>query len=132
VLTPGFWRLSFHAGHQHLFELGILHRDISAGNILLSAGVEPEEGCEGFLMDLEFAHVSSPSLNDINIIRVAPLRHPSGHLTNATTRTHIKFDKVAVQHGAAMTVKASYNCALLFLIPDYSLRGLLNSWPLKF
>lgn len=42
-------------GHEKLWKQGVLHRDISAGNILL--GVEAaEEGKEGFITDWEFAH----------------------------------------------------------------------------
>lgn len=42
-------------GHRFLCEQGILHRDISAGNILLAAGSSAPPGCEGFITDLEFA-----------------------------------------------------------------------------
>ncbi|KAF8577270.1 hypothetical protein K439DRAFT_1365075, partial [Ramaria rubella] len=41
--------------HQVLSEQGILHRDVSAGNIMLSAQNDPPRGSEGFLMDIEFA-----------------------------------------------------------------------------
>ncbi|KAF4572390.1 hypothetical protein EYR36_006891 [Pleurotus pulmonarius] len=44
-------------GHQRLVAHGILHRDISAGNIMISADDNPAEGEEGFLMDLEFARI---------------------------------------------------------------------------
>ncbi|KAF4584862.1 hypothetical protein EYR40_001682 [Pleurotus pulmonarius] len=44
-------------GHQRLVAYGILHRDISAGNIMISADDNPAEGEEGFLMDLEFARI---------------------------------------------------------------------------
>ncbi|KAF9491301.1 hypothetical protein BDN71DRAFT_1592344 [Pleurotus eryngii] len=43
-------------GHEGLWEQGILHRDISAGNILLVVGTA-EEGKEGFITDLEFARL---------------------------------------------------------------------------
>lgn len=43
-------------GHGKLWEQGILHRDISAGNILLAVGAA-EEGKEGFITDLEFARL---------------------------------------------------------------------------
>ncbi|KAJ8695804.1 hypothetical protein PTI98_005730 [Pleurotus ostreatus] len=43
-------------GHEALWKQGILHRDISAGNILLAVGAA-EEGKEGFITDLEFARL---------------------------------------------------------------------------
>ncbi|KAF7427814.1 hypothetical protein PC9H_007030 [Pleurotus ostreatus] len=43
-------------GHAKLCKQGILHRDISAGNILLAVGAA-EEGKEGFITDLEFARL---------------------------------------------------------------------------
>ncbi|KAF9491305.1 hypothetical protein BDN71DRAFT_1592346 [Pleurotus eryngii] len=43
-------------GHEKLCKQGILHRDISAGNILLAVGAA-EEGKEGFITDLEFARL---------------------------------------------------------------------------
>ncbi|KAF7423049.1 hypothetical protein PC9H_011213 [Pleurotus ostreatus] len=45
-------------GHQRLVAHGILHRDISAGNIMISADDHPGAGEEGFLMDLEFARIN--------------------------------------------------------------------------
>ncbi|KAF4600611.1 hypothetical protein EYR38_005250 [Pleurotus pulmonarius] len=46
-------------GHKYLFSKGILHRDISAGNIMLSSLANPRPGMEGFLMDLEYARLDS-------------------------------------------------------------------------
>ncbi|KAF4580507.1 hypothetical protein EYR38_003105 [Pleurotus pulmonarius] len=47
--------------HQQLLAHGILHRDISAGNIMISASSNPVAGEEGFLMDLEFARIDKPT-----------------------------------------------------------------------
>jgi Fungal protein kinase len=48
-------------GHRRLSEIGILHRDISPGNIYLwdieGNGRAPSEGNEGFIADLELASV---------------------------------------------------------------------------
>ncbi|KAL0946155.1 hypothetical protein HGRIS_012418 [Hohenbuehelia grisea] len=44
-------------GHQGLWSQGILHRDISAGNIMLSASATPQAGEEGFLVDLEYCRL---------------------------------------------------------------------------
>ncbi|KAL0950311.1 hypothetical protein HGRIS_010286 [Hohenbuehelia grisea] len=46
-------------GHRRLYSQGILHRDISPGNVLLSLEISPRPGEEGFLTDLEFAHVQN-------------------------------------------------------------------------
>ncbi|KAF7986652.1 hypothetical protein HWV62_26484 [Athelia sp. TMB] len=45
-------------GHQFLYENGILHRDVSAGNILLAFEDNPEDGAEGFITDVEFAYIA--------------------------------------------------------------------------
>ncbi|KAF8067465.1 hypothetical protein FPV67DRAFT_1669349 [Lyophyllum atratum] len=46
--------------HRFLWDQGILHRDISAGNILLSNDFSAaQEGSEGFLTDFEFARLPS-------------------------------------------------------------------------
>ncbi|ETW80102.1 hypothetical protein HETIRDRAFT_321835 [Heterobasidion irregulare TC 32-1] len=42
-------------GHRFLYEQGILHRDISAGNILLAEDRNAPPGSEGFITDLEYA-----------------------------------------------------------------------------
>ncbi|KAJ3539526.1 hypothetical protein NM688_g6348 [Phlebia brevispora] len=46
-------------GHKFFCEQGTLHRDISAGNVLLA--VDPQPGCEGFITDLDYAAVSDKS-----------------------------------------------------------------------
>lgn len=51
------WFADTFTGHQFLYEQGILHRDVSAGNILLSSEQNPREGYEGFIMYVEFAHI---------------------------------------------------------------------------
>lgn len=63
--------IRFYLAHQFLYRQGILHRDISAGNILLA--LDPETalpGCEGFLADLEFAriHEDQPSEAETSLI----------------------------------------------------------------
>ncbi|KAF8166697.1 hypothetical protein BJ912DRAFT_1048865 [Pholiota molesta] len=49
------------SAHQILCEQGIVHRDINAGNIMLSAETMPEAGAEGFLLDLDCASVAGSS-----------------------------------------------------------------------
>ncbi|KAG1747621.1 hypothetical protein EDB19DRAFT_1825990 [Suillus lakei] len=52
-------------GHQGLVEQGILHRDISSGNIFIG-GPGCAEGWEGFVADLEFASVAQPETETLN------------------------------------------------------------------
>ncbi|KAJ3542782.1 hypothetical protein NM688_g5938 [Phlebia brevispora] len=46
-------------GHKYLYENGILHRDVSAGNVLLAQ--HPQPGMEGFITDLDYARVGETS-----------------------------------------------------------------------
>ncbi|KAF7976490.1 hypothetical protein HWV62_6279 [Athelia sp. TMB] len=48
-------------GHQWLVSQGILHRDVSAGNILLTPG-DPRDGYDGFIMDVELAHLTADEI----------------------------------------------------------------------
>lgn len=82
-------------------EQGILHRDISAGNILLSS-----LDSKGFLTDLEFAQFDSETVVVKTTTRVEPIARHSGssNFTEAATRTHTKFD-VVVPRGAAISVR---------------------------
>jgi serine/threonine protein kinase len=48
------------SAHQRLCNAGILHRDISAGNVLLSkANTAP---FRGFITDLDFAHIKKETI----------------------------------------------------------------------
>lgn len=95
--------------HEFLCKQGILHRDISAGNIMLTTQIPPEKGAEGFLMDLEFArldhsYVKSHSTKNIN---VPPVRTAGGGMTALAVNTHTVFGMDA-KRGAAMTVRFSF------------------------
>ena len=48
------------SAHKDLCDIGILHRDISAGNILLAANQQTQ--LKGFITDLEFAHIESSTI----------------------------------------------------------------------
>jgi len=97
--------------HKDLCNIGILHRDISAGNVLLTM---PQNGpLRGFITDLEFARIDSPTLlkpESTVTSMVAPqiINNDSGRiisLTPETSRTHIRFESsVVVKRGAGMTV----------------------------
>lgn len=60
-------------GISALDELGITHRDISAGNVLLSVN-DPRPGYEGFIADFEFANFPDALLE-------TPQQHPGPAMT---------------------------------------------------
>jgi hypothetical protein len=101
---------SFCPAHQFLCDQDILHRDISAGNIMLPAETSPEAGAEGFLMDLEFARIKRSSLDTTRTITVPPVRKPSSGIV----RSHTIFGP-DVMRGAVMTVSLSRFQAPLIL-----------------
>ncbi|GBE88090.1 hypothetical protein SCP_1203190 [Sparassis crispa] len=100
-------------GHEFLYKQGILHRDVSAGNVMLPQ--QPAEpGCEGFLTDLEFARIVADTIypKTTVTIQVPPVRHPSGIRTESTTRTRTTFEaEKPVLRGAAMTGTAQFMAA---------------------
>jgi hypothetical protein len=97
------WMTSLRPAHEFLCDQGILHRDVSAGNIMLPAETPPEAGAEGFLMDLEFARIKRSSLGT-RTFTVLPVRTPSGDITAPTIRSHTIFGP-DVMRGAVMTVR---------------------------
>jgi hypothetical protein len=103
---------SLRPAHEFLCDQGILHRDVSAGNIMLPAETPPDPGAEGFLMDLEFARVKRSSLDTTRTITVLPVRTPGGGMTAPTVRSHTIFGP-DVMRGAVMTVRLPrYNGAV--------------------
>ena len=103
-----------------MYAQGILHRDVSAGNILLSCEKSPKTGHEGFLMDVEYAHIAQSSVGVETKMHVAPVRGPGGMMMPATTRTHTKF--TPIKRGAAMTVGLSLHF-ILFVLCNHSTQG---------
>jgi hypothetical protein len=87
---------------------------------MLTMQIPPEPGAEGFLMDLEFAHLKRSSLDTVEKINVPPIRTPSGGMTAPTVRTHTIFGPGItcgpgvsdVIRAAAMTVMFSFLCVL--------------------
>ncbi len=70
--------MSFPLAHETLVKRDILHRDISAGNVLLAKDLtRVSPGCEGFLTDFEFATVP-PGLEFEETKRVPPITMPGG------------------------------------------------------
>ncbi|KAL6298072.1 hypothetical protein BKA93DRAFT_744886 [Sparassis latifolia] len=89
-------------GHRFLYQQGILHRDVSAGNVLLSA----KPGGSAFITDLEFAYLVAKTVIPQTTVTlpVSPRLHPSGKYTEPTTRIHTTFGaEKPVLRGAAMT-----------------------------
>ncbi|GJJ15501.1 hypothetical protein Clacol_009779 [Clathrus columnatus] len=76
--------------HKFLADQNILHRDISAGNVLLSSNPNTPDSQKGFLTDLEFARIDDGILETKSIIPVPSLFNPNRvrEMTVPTTRTH--------------------------------------------
>ncbi|KDR72581.1 hypothetical protein GALMADRAFT_1343166 [Galerina marginata CBS 339.88] len=101
--------------HRNLYDRGILHRDISAGNILL---IEAQNApIRGFLSDLEFARVKSPNMRTREVrvrsdISPQPKYNERGQIyamTEPTTREYTKFEStVTLKRGAGMTGTAQF------------------------
>jgi len=81
---------------------------------MLQMQTPPQAGVEGFLMDLEFAHLKCSSLGTTNKINVTPVAKPDG-MTAPTVRSHTIFG-LEVMDGGAMTVRFSFRCDLYPLI----------------
>jgi len=94
--------------HEFLCAQGILHRDISPGNIMLSVETTPEVGEEGFLMDLEFAHLEQSSLNT-RMMAIHPLYVPSVGMTSPAKKSDTVSEQDVMR--AAMTGTAQFMAA---------------------
>lgn len=90
--------LILYLAHQLLFNEGMLHRDISPGNILLNE--DKESDVHGLLCDIEFALVLKGSIHCTSIT--------TEYVSESQTRDHVRFhDEVEVKRGAPMTVSSS-------------------------
>ncbi|KAF9481330.1 hypothetical protein BDN70DRAFT_992011 [Pholiota conissans] len=103
------------SAHKFLCDQGILHRDISVGNIMLPAKTPSESGAEGFLLDLEFAQVKRDLLTIKTV--VSSKRMAGGSRTGPTIRTHTLYGPdlsgADVLRGAAVTGTAQFMAASL-------------------
>ncbi|EPQ50815.1 hypothetical protein GLOTRDRAFT_50043, partial [Gloeophyllum trabeum ATCC 11539] len=68
------WLAALNA-HEFLSSRKVLHRDVSPGNILLAADPEKAEaGSEGFLSDLEYAHIQDILETKVEVIEREPVK----------------------------------------------------------
>jgi hypothetical protein len=98
---------------------------------MLPVEIPPEPGAEGFLMDLEFAHIERNTLDITTQRNVSPERMPGGATTTSAISTEISFGPVVLR-GAAMTVNLSCYLLLLSSHQYINLRERRSSWQLKF
>ncbi|KAI0058535.1 hypothetical protein BV25DRAFT_1829977 [Artomyces pyxidatus] len=88
-------------GHKFLFDQGMLHRDVSAGNILIAKdAASAPPGCEGFINDIEF--VTIPENVEIRTKeKVAPVplwgtgARALGLMTPETERSRVSFPQTS-------------------------------------
>ncbi|KAI0368171.1 hypothetical protein BV20DRAFT_1114311 [Pilatotrama ljubarskyi] len=99
--------------HKFLCAQGILHRDISAWNVLLAENPE-EQGTAGFLIDLEYAHRTIRVKDRIE----ETVQPPSGYgpvrsdLREPMKRVHVRFES-ASQDSAITGTLHFMSCRLL-------------------
>lgn len=121
--------LNILAAHRKLSEMGIVHRDVSPGNVLLagrSGSAGP--GVAGILHDIEFARIPSTLIKE-HVEEISAQEHsytqPPIH-TSQTSRKHLRFNASALA-GAPMTV-----CDLSVLLVNntkcHCIRVLFCSW----
>lgn len=105
---------------KELSDEGVVHRDISPGNVLLAGRLRPGESrpvgtAEGILHDVEFSHLSTEfqANQQIPVSDTVPIpglrqRDPGSRTSPfGTDRMQSKFTS-STQHGAEMTVRGIY------------------------
>ncbi|EMD33832.1 hypothetical protein CERSUDRAFT_98377 [Gelatoporia subvermispora B] len=107
-------------GHEFLCSQSILHRDIGVDNILLSCDDELREGAEGFLIDLELAIYTGPT---IEYRTLAPIRLPTGRVLNDVQVKHLHWTTSVANRGAPVTGTLQFMAAELLASLDDSLRS---------
>ncbi|KAF9558881.1 hypothetical protein CPC08DRAFT_819039 [Agrocybe pediades] len=101
--------------HKELWERGILHRDISPGNVLLcEKGDAHVNGVWGYLTDLDFARFPEKKpvitvIEPVPVIRECGYLSPFDHDKETVMRKHTRFGtKSEVERGAEMTGTAQF------------------------
>lgn len=118
--------LTYDTGHKYLVENGVLHRDISAGNVLLSSN--PVPGGEGFLTDLDLAFIAKESplfvVNDVSHQASHPVSDRTTGANQPDMRVHDKHQvwvDRSFKHDAHITVSrfmlSQGNLALTSYLP---------------
>ncbi|KAF8804950.1 hypothetical protein BYT27DRAFT_7169707 [Phlegmacium glaucopus] len=99
--------------HKSLCDQGILHRDISAGNVMLIEAQNTE--LRGFITDLEFARIEGSTLRERTVEGPAiPQKKYADQggsytTTESAIRTHTTFQStVTIKKGAGMTGTAQF------------------------
>ncbi|PPQ67748.1 hypothetical protein CVT26_007035 [Gymnopilus dilepis] len=111
-----------HVAHEYLWDQGVLHRDVSAGNVLLSQKFAQATGLSdppttGFLMDVEFAHFKEATYDKTTKTAIPPIRRPGGYMTERTERTRVDFGQTVLR-GGVMTGTAHFMATLLLHAMD--------------
>jgi hypothetical protein len=104
VINCGSANIPHHlSAHKALTDQGILHRNICAGNILLT---KTQNGpLRGFITDLKFARIASSTITSIGPQNRYDDREALLSSTQPTTSTHTTFEStVTVERDAGMTV----------------------------
>lgn len=87
--------------------MGILHQDISIGNVFLSKDNEPEPGAEGFVADLDYARTPNVLKSVTKRVAYPPQKNPE-HFnipkTDFGNRQHTVYTTDPALRGAVMTV----------------------------
>jgi len=111
-------------------DMDILHRDISAGNVLLT---EVPNG--GFVTDLEFARIRNQIIQRPAVIDLINFNPPipsrtGGYTTptEVTTRTHTSFESTVTGKRDAVATVSHFYVTVVLKIKMFH-RERLNSWP---
>lgn len=91
--------------------MGILHRDISIGNVFLSKDDDPKPGAEGFVADLDYARTPNVLKSITKRVAYPPQKNP-GHSnlpkTDSGNRKHTVYTTEPALRGAVMTVSTTH------------------------
>lgn len=123
-------------GHKFLCDQGILHRDISAGNILLRDSQNPLPGHEGFITDFEFASLNHgfERREIVEKVPSTPRYNDRGALLYTmppTTRQRVHFSSTDAPQGHQMIVSVPFVMDKLHTHPRVADQGTLQFMALE-